>query len=212
MFKRSPLSASYGTFDSECYILSLDNHTIRDVASEVPYDFMVIIVNDRTYGGGGIYNLYTTVSADNKYSEYIMVHELGHHIAALADEYYSSSVAYEAQPIKTEPWEKNVTALFDKNNIKWKEFVEAGTPLPTPWNKTEFDKEARKIQKKRDSLRKAKVPEKIMEELFTYQYNKENEFYAKEPYKDKVGAFEGANYCERAYTVLNWIASCTQDI
>jgi hypothetical protein len=197
VFKRSSLSVSYGSFDSERYVLGLDNRTIRDVASEVPYDFMVIIVNERTYGGGGIYNLYTTVSADNKYSEYIMVHELGHHMAALADEYYTSSTAYEKQEIKTEPWEKNVTALFDKNNLKWKDLVEDNTPLPTTWNKTEFDKFGYNIQKKRDSLRKAKVPENLMEELFMYQYKTEDEFFAKEKYKDKVGAFEGADYMEK---------------
>jgi hypothetical protein len=33
-----------------------------------------------------------------------------------------------------------------------------------------------------------------MEDLFTRQMNKENEFFAAEKYKDKVGAFEGANY------------------
>ena len=196
VFKRSALSVSYGSFDSERYILGFDNRTIRDVASEVPYDFMVILVNERTYGGGGIYNLYTTVSADNKYSEYIMVHELGHHMAALADEYYTSSTAYEKQEIKTEPWEKNVTALLDKNNLKWKDLMEANTPIPTPWNKIEFDKFGYKIQKKRDSLRKAKVQENVMEELFRYQYKIEDEFFAKEKYKDKVGAFEGANYME----------------
>ena len=136
VFKRSALSLSYGSFGSERYVLGFDNRTIRDVASEVPYDFMVILVNESTYGGGGIYNLYTTVSADNKYSEYIMVHELGHHMAALADEYYTSSTAYVQQEIKTEPWERNVTALLDKNNLKWKDFVETNTPLPTPWNKT----------------------------------------------------------------------------
>lgn len=197
VFKRTPLSVSYGSFDSERYALTFDNRTVRDLASEVPYDFMVIIVNERTYGGGGIYNLYTTVSADNKYSEYIMVHELGHHMAALADEYYTSSVAYEKQEIKTEPWEKNVTALFDKNNLKWKELVEKTTPIPTPWKKEEFDKFGYSIQKTRDSLRKAKVAENIMEALFLKQYNKEDEFFSKEKYKDVVGAFEGADYMQK---------------
>ncbi|HEX2976105.1 MAG TPA: M64 family metallopeptidase, partial [Bacteroidales bacterium] len=72
VFRRNPLGVSYSSFDSERYALSYDNKTIRDIASQVPYDIMVIIVNERTYGGGGIYNLYTTVSADNKFAEYIM--------------------------------------------------------------------------------------------------------------------------------------------
>jgi hypothetical protein len=197
IFKRTPLGIHYGTFGSERYALSFDNKTIRDVASQVPYDLMVILINERTYGGGGIYNLYTTVAADNKFSEYIMIHEMGHHMAALADEYYTSAVAYEAPDIKVEPWETNLTALFDKNNLKWKDLVENGTPLPTPWNKEAFDKFGYSIQKQRDSLRASMVPENIMEDLFTRQMDQENNFFAKEKYRNQVGAFEGAGYLAR---------------
>jgi len=194
VFKRSPLSVSYSTFDSERYALTFDNKTVRDVASAVPYDFMVILINERTYGGGGIYNLYTTVAADNKFSEYIMVHEMGHHMAALADEYYTSAVAYEVPKITVEPWETNVTALFDKNNLKWKDLVDAETPIPTPWEKKAFDTFGYSIQKERDSIRANHLPETVMEDLFVRQMNQENKFFSAEKYKDKVGAFEGANY------------------
>jgi hypothetical protein len=196
VFKRTPLSVSYGIFDSERYALTFDNKTVRNVASEVPYDFMVIMINEKTYGGGGIYNLYTTVSADNKFADYIMVHELGHHMAALADEYYTSSVSYEAQKITVEPWETNVTALLDKDNLKWKSLAEHGTPVPTPWNKEAFDSFGYRIQKERDSLRKAKVPESVMEDLFTRQIKQEDKFFSTEKYADKIGAFEGANYTQ----------------
>jgi hypothetical protein len=194
IFKRTPLTVHYSSFDSERYALSYDNRTIRDVASEVPYDLMVIMVNEKTYGGGGIYNLYTTVAADNKFSEYIMIHEMGHHMAALADEYYTSSVSYEMPEVKIEPWETNITAFFGNDHLKWKDLTETGTPLPTPWNKNEFDKFGYSIQKERDSLRAAMVPESVMEELFTRQMNRENEYFAKEKYREKVGAFEGAGY------------------
>jgi hypothetical protein len=194
IYKRTPLSVHYSSFDSERYALTYDNKTIRDVASAVPYDFMVILINEKTYGGGGIYGLYTTVSADNKFAEYIMIHELGHHMAALADEYYTSAVSYEVPKITVEPWETNITAMFDKKNLKWKDLVEAGTPLPTPWNKEEFDKFGYNIQKTRDSIRAALLPEPVMEALFDKQLKGENAFFAQEKYKDKVGAFEGAGY------------------
>jgi hypothetical protein len=194
VYKHSPLSVSYSIFDSERYALTYDNKTVRDVASAVPYDFMVILVNERTYGGGGIYNLYTIVAADNKFSEYIMVHEMGHHMAGLADEYYTSAVSYEAQKITVEPWEPNVTAMLDKRNLKWKDLVEKGTPLPTPWNKNAFDRYGYAIQKERDSIRANQLPEPVMEDLFIRQMNKEDEFFSVEKYKDNVGAFEGANY------------------
>ncbi|MFZ4707594.1 MAG: M64 family metallopeptidase [Bacteroidales bacterium] len=194
VYKRTPLSVHYSSFDSERYALTYDNRTVRDVASAVPYDFMVILINEKTYGGGGIYNLYTTVSADNKFAEYIMIHELGHHMAALADEYYTSSVAYEKPDIKVEPWETNITAMFDKNNLKWKDLVAKETPLPTPWDKEAFDKFGYTVQKTRDSLRAALVTENVMEDLFTRQMAKEDEFFAKEKYRDNAGAFEGAGY------------------
>ncbi|MEI7980350.1 MAG: M64 family metallopeptidase [Bacteroidota bacterium] len=194
VFRRTPLSVHYGSFGSERYALTYDNRTVRDVASEAPYDFMIILVNERTYGGGGIYNLYTTVSVDNKFADYIMVHELGHHMGALADEYYTSSVAYEIPEIKVEPWEPNVTALLDPAALKWKSLVEPGMPVPTPWNKEAFDKFGYSIQKERDSLRAAHVPETVMEDLFMRQYKQEDIFFSEEKYREKVGAFEGANY------------------
>lgn len=197
VFKRTPLSVSYSAFDSERYALAYDNRTIRDVASAVPYEFMVILINERTYGGGGIYNLYTTVAADNMFSNYIMVHEMGHHLAALADEYYTSSVSYEMPEITVEPYETNVTALLDKENLKWKDLVEEGTPIPTPWNKEEFDAFGYMIQQERDSIRKNLLPETVMEALFVRQMNAENEYFDKEQYAGKVGAFEGANYYQK---------------
>ncbi|MCX6223260.1 MAG: M64 family metallo-endopeptidase [Bacteroidia bacterium] len=194
VFKRTPLSVQYGAFDSERYALTYDNKTIRDAASAVPYDFMVIMINERTYGGGGIYGLYTTVSVDNKFAPYIMIHEMGHHLAALADEYYTSSVSYEMPEIKVEPWERNITALFDKTNLKWKDLLETGMPVPTPWNKEEFDKFGYRIQKERDSLRAAKVPEEVMEALFQRQYDQEDQYFSREKYRTQAGAFEGAGY------------------
>lgn len=193
VFRRTPLSVQYGAFDSERYALTFDNKTVRDAASAVPYDFMVIMTNERTYGGGGIYGLYSSVSVDNKFAPYMMIHEMGHHMAGLADEYYTSPVSYEMTAIQTEPWEKNVTALLD-NHLKWKDLVEPGTPIPTPWNKEEFDRFGYQIQKERDSLRAAKVPEEIMEALFQRQMDQEDIYFAREKYRNQTGAFEGASY------------------
>jgi len=196
VFNRTPLSMSYGAFDSERYALSYDNRTIRDVAASVPYDYMFILINDRTYGGGGIFNLYSTVAADNKFSRYIFVHEFGHCFAALADEYYTSDVSYQASKITVEPWEPNVTALLDPANLKWKDLVKPGTPIPTPWEKTEFDKFSFGIQKERRTLRAANVPESDMEALFEREKKTSLNMFGKNKYKDVTGAFEGGNYMQ----------------
>ena len=193
-FTRTPLSMSYSAFDSERYALTYDNRTVRDVASEVPYEFMFILINERTYGGGGIYRLYASVASDNAFSDYIFVHEFGHHFAALADEYYSSSVSYELGDIEVEPWEANVTALFDPADLKWNDLVDEGVPIPTPWPKDEFDTFSAEIQKERKELRAAKAPEEKLEALFEREKKHQTELLENFKYAGKVGAYEGANY------------------
>jgi len=72
----------------------MENRTLRDVASFAPYEFIEILVNGETYGGGGIFNQFASVAIDNRWSAYVGVHEFAHHLAGLADEYYTSDVAY----------------------------------------------------------------------------------------------------------------------
>lgn len=195
VFRRTPLSTHYSSFDSERYVLTYDNRTVRDVASAAPYDVMAILLNERTYGGGGIFNLYLTCSSDNAYAGYVFVHEFGHHFAGLGDEYYTSDVAYETGAKEhVEPWEPNVTALHDPDALKWKDLVEAGTPLPTPWEKEKFEEASRRYQKERSRLRSSGAPESEMEKLFAEQEKLETEVLRGMKYFGKVGAFEGASY------------------
>ena len=124
-------------------MLTFDNRAFRDIAAFAPYEFVEILVNGQTYGGGGIFNLYSTVAADSAWAPYIFVHEFGHHFAGLADEYYTSDVAYLPAADRVEPWEPNATALLDPATLKWKDLVTPGTPLPTPWPKEEFETHSR---------------------------------------------------------------------
>jgi len=199
IYRRSPLGATYDTFDSERYVLTMENRNLRDIASFAPYEFIEILVNGKTYGGGGIFNQYATVAIDNGWAGYVGVHEFGHHFAALADEYYTSDVAYLPSEKKTEPWEPNATALLDPANLKWKDLVTPGTPIPTPWAKEEFERFEAEIQKQRRELRAAGKPESEMEELFRKERKKEEELFRSEKYAGKVGAFEGANYAAKGY-------------
>jgi hypothetical protein len=154
-----------------------------------------ILVNEEQYGGGGIFNDQATTSVDTAFAEYIFVHEFGHHFAALADEYYTSDVAYETgAAVKPEPWEYNITALHDPAKLKWRDLVEKSTPVPTPWRKEEFEKHSRSIQDRRRALRAANAPEEEMNKLFREQQAWETKFLGSEQYAGKVGAFEGAGY------------------
>jgi hypothetical protein len=191
--------ATYDAFGSERYVLSFDNRALRKVAQFAPYEFVEILANNRTYGGGGIFNLYSTVAVDNAFANYVFVHEFGHHFAGLADEYYTSSVAYAPATERVEPWEPNATALLDPAKLKWKDLVAADTPTPTPWSKDEFEKYSLAIQKRRSEIRKQKLPESVMEALFREELKHEQAMFAKEKYARKVGAFEGSIYEAKGY-------------
>lgn len=202
VYHDSPLGATYDAFGSERYVLTFENRSLRKVAAFAPYEFIEILANNKTYGGGGIFNLYSTVAADNGFANYVFVHEFGHHFAGLADEYYTSAVAYAATTERVEPWEPNATALLDVANLKWRDLVSplaAVTPIPTPWQKEAFEKYSLEIQKRRAQIRKEKRPESEMEALFREELDHERAMFAREKYAGHVGAFEGAIYEAHGY-------------
>jgi hypothetical protein len=126
------MNFSYYTTGVERYLMSLDIKSIRDIAANVPYDNICVISNSSKYGGGAIYNYYTSFPSDDQYGPYLIVHEFGHHFCALGDEYYTSQVSVEDYyKFDVEPYEPNLTTLvnFDK---KWKNLIEQGIPVPTP--------------------------------------------------------------------------------
>jgi len=199
IYRRSPIGSTYDAFDSERYVLTFENKNFRDIAANAPYEVTEILVNSATYGGGGIYGLYSTVAADNAYAAYVFVHEFGHHIAALADEYYTSDVAYLPAGDRVEPWEPNVTALLDPATLKWKDLVTPGTALPTSWPKEEFERYTKDIQTRRRAIRAANRPESEMDALFREEERHDTSLLNEGAHAHRVGAFEGANYEARGY-------------
>ncbi|RMG46689.1 MAG: peptidase M64 [Acidobacteria bacterium] len=198
IFRDTPLGTRYNAFDSERYVLTFDDHRWRDIAASAPYDVVAIMVNERKYGGGGIFNLYCTFAADSAFADYLFVHEFGHHIAGLADEYYTSDVAYEElPPIEVEPWEPNISALLPDGMPKWRALLSEGVPVPTPWDKETFEKESRARQERRRRLRAEGAPEEELERLFAEERSLFTAMLASERYAGKVGAFEGAGYRAR---------------
>jgi hypothetical protein len=195
--RRSALRAAYDAFGSERYVLAFDNKRVREAAAAAPYDVLAIVVNGRKYGGGGIFNLYATVASDNAFTPYVFVHEFGHHFAGLADEYYTSEVAYGSTAERPEPWEMNATA--DPAAAKWKDLATAGTPLPTPWAKEAFEAAQKEIQARRRRIRAEKRPEEEMEALFREEQARVDALLAEGPHAAAVGAFEGAMYEAKGY-------------
>ena len=87
-------------------------------------------------------------------------------------------------------------ALLSQNHqyLKWADLVAAGTPLPTPWQKAEFEEYSLGYQERRRELRSQGAPETEMETLFREAQTRFTQMLGSEEYAGRVGAFEGASY------------------
>ena len=208
-FRTTAVNATFDSLGSERYLLTEDNRALRDVAANVPYDVLIIMVNHDRYGGGGIYNAYCTFTAHSSWADYLLLHELGHSFAGLADEYYTSDVAYsDFYPPGTEPAERNITALLAPGGLKWRGLVEEGTPVPTPWGKAAFDAAGKQDEDRRrelneriatasregDPRHEVAALEQEAERLALASTERTRVYLAAEPFAGTVGAFEGAGY------------------
>ncbi|HPF69718.1 MAG TPA: M64 family metallopeptidase [Candidatus Krumholzibacteria bacterium] len=208
VYRRTSLGCGFDALGSERYLLTEDNRALRDIAGTVPYDVLYVMVNHERYGGGGIYNLFCTFTSDNQWSPYVFLHEFGHCFAGLADEYYTSNVAYESfYPAGYEPRERNITALGDPGALKWGDLATPG-PLPTPWDKAEYDAMDVAYQERRGAINDriaalmrggaaaAEVEAAKAEgEALSLQHQQEvDAWFARNPARDTIGAFEGAGY------------------
>ena len=199
IYRRSPVGAAYDAFATERYILTFENRAWRDIAAWAPYEYLIILTNGDTYGGGGLYNVYSTAAAGNDFAEYLFIHEFGHHFAGLADEYYTSPVAYEPPARIFEPWPANATATTDPGKLKWRDQLTPGVPTPTPWPKQQFEAMQKEYQATRAKLRTDKRPESEMTQLFRREAELELKLFATAEHRGKVGLFQGANYDAQAF-------------
>jgi hypothetical protein len=85
------------------------------------WDVVFVVVNHSYYGGSG--GAFATFSTHTSATE-IAIHELGHSFADLGDEYdYGGTPGYETP---------NTTAQTTRSLIKWNDWIDASTPVPTP--------------------------------------------------------------------------------
>ena len=209
IYKKTTVSATFNSLGSDRYLLTEDNKTLRDVAAFAPYDAIYIMVNTSKYGGGGIYNQFATFVNNNVWNEYVFLHEFGHAFAGLGDEYYTSDVSYnDFYPKGIEPTEPNLTALLNKDELKWKEYITPGIDLPSLWEKSEYEKmdkewgaERVKLLKNISDLKSASASEtqiKSAEQEYQTAEKKRNDnldkFFKVSKYYGKVGAYEGGGY------------------
>jgi hypothetical protein len=209
VFARTALGCTFGALGSPRYLLTSDDRAVRDLAAHVPADAVAIMVNHDRYGGGGIYNAFCTFTSDNQWSEYVFIHEFGHHFGGLADEYYTAQIAYlDLYPRDREPAEPNITILADPAALKWRDAVAPGTPLPTPWDKATYDRHDTRYQERRAALNdriaarmragadtaEVAALKQQAEDLSRTHQAWVDSFFAASPWSGVVGAYEGAGY------------------
>ena len=125
--KHTVLGSRFGWLDSDRYLINNSIFKQMDYIGTIPADIIVVAVNTREYGGGGVYNEITTISADHPSALELILHEAGHSFVGLADEYFCDYEDMENYfNTSIEPWQPNVTTLkeFEK---KWKNSYEQGT-------------------------------------------------------------------------------------
>jgi hypothetical protein len=115
------------TFDSYgvSRLLTVNDGKALDAAAQIPsFDAVFILVNDDSYGGSAGA---TIVFSNNQSAGEIALHEAGHFIGHLADEY---ETAYAADPnVAGVP---NITSETTIEEIPWKDWIGPEIPLPTP--------------------------------------------------------------------------------
>ncbi len=212
-FRKTALDASFNAFDLDRYMLIEENHRLREIAAQVPYDAIVVLVNSKRYGGGGIYGDYCVTTVDHPRSLEVFLHEFGHSFAGLADEYYASEVSYnDFYPKGVEPLEPNITALLDPANVKWADLLAPGIAVPTPYGKEEMEAIQQERRKAMEPLMKemeaaragGAAPEAVAKleaamrkagEPFRKKIEEIRKRFA--GLEDKVGVFEGAGYASK---------------
>jgi len=174
-------------------MLSFDNRAWRDLASQAPYEALVLVTNSRTYGGGGIYGQFATVAADSAW--------------ARTSSSTSSATTSPRSPTSTTPrtWPTGAPRRGSSRGsptsrrCSIRPASSGGTwcirhALPTPWGKAAFEERSRAVQAERRRLRAERRPEAEMDRLFEAERAHEEAALGAEPWAGRVGAFEGANY------------------
>ncbi len=118
-----------GVSDRVAMPLRLDR--IYEVAALAHYDEIIFISNSpKRSGFAGLYVAVVTNFDDRDSFPDVAVHEVGHTLGLLGDEYnIASDACYFNEP--TIPLPANISEILD-DEVKWSEWVSEETPVPTP--------------------------------------------------------------------------------
>ncbi|MEU2562104.1 M64 family metallopeptidase [Streptomyces longispororuber] len=135
--KRTALGSSFYCDGIE-RLLCVNPEKVEAYASKAPdADLVIVLANSTMYGGAGYnditspsgYDGIATASSDSYESSQILVHETGHSLGKLADEYWDDeSSRYDG----AEPWESNISKLkaaqLTAQKKKWYRWIGRTSP------------------------------------------------------------------------------------
>ena len=109
-----------------CVNQSKVNTILQNSLPPAMRDMVVVVVNDPAYGGSGGP---TAVLSTNSAAVHLFLHETGHSLGLLADEY--GGPPPPACDSAFEPIEANATKATSRATIKWAQWIDGATPIPT---------------------------------------------------------------------------------
>ncbi|MEO7767958.1 MAG: M64 family metallopeptidase [Ferruginibacter sp.] len=134
--KNTELNCSFGNNITrpQRAIFSATPDRVTEAANFAPaHDCIYVLVNDNEYGGASGDIVYTSLESS---MQEVVVHELGHFVGRLADEYPCRYCDGRVEPGYSgpEPTQANITIQTNRALVKWGSLINAATPLPTTLN------------------------------------------------------------------------------
>lgn len=189
--KDTVLRCAYSSGEAERTLAVGDVYALHETASTVPYDFLLVLANARRYGGSAFFGGPAVVAIDSAAARYLVLHEFGHVIGGLAEEYYIPTSHGPTFVGNVEPWHPNVTISL--GNAKWHQRLAEPAKAPSAWNKAEYEKYFAGYVKRYFALRNGRADEAIVEKFIHEEMKRQAALLAKIGDSRKVGFFEGAN-------------------
>jgi hypothetical protein len=114
-----------GALDDDSVVYNTAKAALPDytVPIVMVHDPFVLLRSNAVYNFGRV-----LLSATDSRSGTVLIHELGHSIGNLDDEYVYSGGTYSGP----EPWAVNLTKVTDPSKVKWKRYIKGSIQVPTP--------------------------------------------------------------------------------
>jgi hypothetical protein len=189
--RNTVLGCTYGSGEAERTLAARDNRALQELASVVPYDFLLILANAHRYGGSAVFGGPAVVAIDSARARYLVVHEVAHTIGGVADEYYLPAAGGPAYTGSVEPWNPNVT--IGSGRGKWRHLLDESRLKPRRWNKSEYESYFSNYVKRYFALRARHADESAVEQLMEDSAAQAAALLARNANPRKIGLFEGAN-------------------